>query len=90
VLEATNTIRDSLAAQVDPVYGLATFHASLRSFHSAPLPDNATAEMKATSYAFGIGALGKFILRLPDEILEEELPRMKNTLIPVSLYRVYP
>jgi len=33
------------------------------------------------SYCFGLSALGKFIRRLPGEILEEELPRLKDTLI---------
>lgn len=41
-------------------------------------------EEKSASYAFGLIALGKFILRLPAEILEDELPRLKQTLTSVS------
>lgn len=79
-MEATNTIRDALTLRVEPVYGLTTMHASLRTFQADPSSDTI---VKAASYAFGMIALGKFILRLPAEILEEELPRLKGTLISV-------
>ncbi|OCB84439.1 hypothetical protein A7U60_g8425 [Sanghuangporus baumii] len=79
-LEATNTIRDALVARIDPLYGLTTLHSSLRAFHSEPLDDPEKQEEKSSSYAFGLIALGKFILRLPAEILEDELPRLKTTL----------
>ena len=50
-----------------------------------PPPDvEDSAELKMMSYCFGLSALGKFIRRLPGEILEEELPRLKNTLISVG------
>lgn len=84
VLEATNTIRDVLTARIEPVYGLTTLHASLRTFQSEAPPLEDDAEVKAASYAFGLIALGKFILRLPAEIAEEELPRLRDTLISVS------
>lgn len=82
-MEATNTIRDALTASIDPVYGLTTLHASLRAFHGEPHPVFSDEEVKSTVYAFGLIALGKFILRLPAEIAEEELPRLKGTLISV-------
>lgn len=78
VLEATKTIRDALAARIEPVYGLTTMHSSLRSFLAEPASDPS---VKAGSHAFGLIALGKFILRLPAEVLEEELPRLKQTFI---------
>ncbi|KAJ6599260.1 clasp N terminal-domain-containing protein [Mycena vulgaris] len=81
VLEATNTIRDALTTRIEPVYGLTTMHASLRSFSGEAYPPTASVEVKAASYAFGLIALGKFILRLPAEIAEEELPRLRGTLI---------
>ncbi|KAJ7047581.1 clasp N terminal-domain-containing protein [Mycena alexandri] len=81
VLEATNTIRDALTTRIEPVYGLTTMHASLRSFSAEAYPPIASEEAKAASYAFGLIALGKFILRLPAEIAEEELPRLRGTLI---------
>lgn len=84
MLEATNIIRDHLTSKIEPVYGLTTMHASLRAFYAeAPEADHGEA-IKATSYAFGLIALGKFILRLPAEIAEEELPRLRQTLITVS------
>ncbi|TFK76116.1 hypothetical protein BDN72DRAFT_786492 [Pluteus cervinus] len=81
VLEATNTIRDLLTTKIEPVYGLTTMHAALRAFSSESNPTDVDADVKAAAYAFGLIALGKFILRLPAEIAEEELPRLKGTLI---------
>ncbi|KAH7922895.1 hypothetical protein BV22DRAFT_1197100 [Leucogyrophana mollusca] len=78
VLEATKTIRDALATRIEPVYGLTTMHSNLRAFLAEPSPDAAS---KATTHAFGLIALGKFIMRLPAEVLEEELPRLKATFI---------
>jgi len=49
------------------------------------MPSPEDEEVKASTYAFGLMALGKFILRLPAEITEEELPRLKGTLITVCL-----
>ncbi|KAF9057392.1 clasp N terminal-domain-containing protein [Panaeolus papilionaceus] len=81
VLEGTNAIRNLLTTKLDPVYGLTTMHASLRLFHTEPPPSPEEEDVKATTYAFGLMALGKFVLRLPAEIAEEELPRLKVTLI---------
>jgi CLIP-associating protein 1/2 len=85
VLEATNAIRDALTSRIEPVYGLTTMHASIRAYIVQPPPEVSNAGVKAASYAFGLIALAKFILRLPAEILDEELPRLKTTLISVSL-----
>lgn len=84
MLEATNIIRDHLTSKIDPVYGLTTMHASLRAFYAEAPAAEHEKTIKATSYAFGLIALGKFILRLPAEIAEEELPRLRQTLITVS------
>lgn len=78
VLEATKTIRDALATRIEPVYGLTTMHGSLRTFLAEPSSDTST---KDTSHAFGLIAVGKFVMRLPAEVLEEELPRLKSTLM---------
>ncbi|KAG2152962.1 clasp N terminal-domain-containing protein [Suillus clintonianus] len=78
VLEATKTIRDALATRIEPVYGLTTMHGSLRAFLAEPSSD---ASAKDASHAFGLIAVGKFIMRLPAEVLEEELPRLKSTLM---------
>jgi hypothetical protein len=60
-------------------------HASLRVFYAdaPPLPEGE--EVKAATFAFGLMALGKYFLRLPAEIAEEELPRLKNILISVCI-----
>jgi CLIP-associating protein 1/2 len=66
------------------VYGLTTVHSSLKKFLAQPIPEYGDAEIRALSHAFGLLALGKLILRLPREILEEELPRLQLTLSQVS------
>lgn len=86
VLEGTCAIRDALTSKVDPVYGLTTLHSSLKLFQAQAPPLVENADIKAASYAFGLMALGRFILRLPAEIAEEELPRLKATLITVRLF----
>lgn len=72
-----------LTSKLEPVYGLTTMHASLKEFYAAESPSTADTEVKAAAYAFGLIALGKFILRLPAEVAEEELPRLRPTLISV-------
>lgn len=84
VLQATNLFRDALTTRIEPVYGLTTLHASLKAFRESSPPDRSDAESRALTYAYGLIALGKFILRLPGEVLEEELPRLRSTLISVS------
>ncbi|TFK43149.1 clasp N terminal-domain-containing protein, partial [Crucibulum laeve] len=81
VLEATNIIRDAFTARLEPVYGLTTMHANLRVFQAEAPPSPEDEDVKSATFAFGLMALGKFILRLPAEIAEEELPRLKSTLI---------
>ncbi|KAI0771878.1 clasp N terminal-domain-containing protein [Trametes elegans] len=81
VMQATNLFRDTLTSRIEPVYGLTTLHASLRAFRDTPPPPSATTEIRDGTYAFGLIALGKFFLRLPAEVLEEELPRLRATLI---------
>jgi len=51
------------------------------SFRASLVPPSFSEESKASSYAFGLIALAKFALRLPAEVLEEELPRLKHTLV---------
>lgn len=86
VFEATFAIRDALTERIEAVYGLTTMHGCVKSFTSVPPPPDVEdgSELKTMSYCFGLSALGKFIRRLPGEILEEELPRLKDTLISVG------
>jgi CLIP-associating protein 1/2 len=60
-----------------------TMHAGLRTFQAEPVPPESTQEAKSSTYAFGLLALSKCIVRLPPEVLEEELPRLKATFISV-------
>ena len=53
MLEATATIRDALVERVEPVYGLTTLHASLKSF-MAEAPPTDMQEEKQQSYAYGL------------------------------------
>jgi CLIP-associating protein 1/2 len=80
VLEAANLLRDALISKMEPVYGLTTVHSILRSFQ-ARSTDSSNAEAHSATCAFGLLAIGKFILRLPAEVAEDELPRLKDTLI---------
>lgn len=43
------------------------------------------AQIRASTQAFGIIGLGKLLMRLPPEILEDELPLMKKTLTSVCV-----
>ena len=89
MLEGTNAIRDALTTKLDPVYGLTTMHASLRVFYADAPPSPEGEEVKAATFAFGLMALGKYFLRLPAEIAEEELPRLKNILISVCIFLLH-
>lgn len=89
MFESTNAIRDALTTKLDPVYGLTTMHASLRVFYADAPPSPEGEEVKAATFAFGLMALGKYLLRLPAEIAEEELPRLKNILISVCILLLY-
>jgi hypothetical protein len=84
ILAATSSLRDALVDRVEAVYGLTTVHGSLRAFLEESLPSDAAGDARDTTLAFALMALGKFILRLPAEIVEDELPRLKGTIISVS------
>ena len=81
-----------LASRIEPVYGLTTMHASIRAFREQS--SSADLEITNGTYAFGLIALGKFILRLPAEVLEDELPRLRITLTSVrgtaDLHTIHP
>ncbi|KAL4241509.1 CLASP family protein [Abortiporus biennis] len=80
VMQATTTFRDALTSRIEPVYGLTTMHACLRSFRDAPIPPSSSVDVRDGTFAFGLTTLGKFMLRLPAEVLEDELPRLRLTL----------
>lgn len=69
----------------DPILGLSTVHRNLEDFLKKPAVEESLAEARTSSYCFSLVALAKFILLLPPEVLEDELPRIKGTLITVSV-----
>ncbi|KAF8312831.1 ARM repeat-containing protein [Clavulina sp. PMI_390] len=91
ILEATSTIRDSIVSRQDPIWCLKTLHGCILQFlasSSAPsgrenTDEKVLAQIRAGTHAFGLIGLGKLIMRLPPEIVEDELPLMKQTLTSV-------
>jgi hypothetical protein len=49
------------------------------------IEDQVLVRIRAGTHAFGIVGLGKLIMRLPPEVLEDELPILKHSLTSVSL-----
>jgi CLIP-associating protein 1/2 len=79
-LEATNALRDSMGTSTDPVYGLSTLHACLNeSLKQASSPSSTIG-----TYVFGLNGINKFVLRLPAQVLEEELPRIRPLILKVG------
>ena len=64
-------------------------NASVRAFLAMPLEDPTLLDARSASHAFGLLALGKIALRLPAEVLEEELPRLKGTLTAVRPLHIF-
>ena len=65
------------------LYGLSTVDLCLKSFLAQPTPSYASHDAKLRTHAFGVITMAKFIIRLPADILEEELPKIKLTLTDV-------
>lgn len=91
ILEATSTIRDNLVGRQEPVWCLKTLHGCLLQYLAqtgAPegrvIDPRVLAQIRGGTQAFGIIGLGKLIMRLPPEVLEDELPLLKKTLTSVS------
>lgn len=67
----------------DPLLGLATVHRTIEDFLKKAIPDEGLADARISTYCFALVAMAKFILLLPAEVLEDELPRMKGTIMTV-------
>ncbi|KAF8528882.1 clasp N terminal-domain-containing protein [Hysterangium stoloniferum] len=87
--EGTLTIRDAQVELMNErnyaLYGLSTMNICLKGFLSQPLPPFASQDARLRGYAFGLVTMAKFIIKLPADILEEELPKIKSTLIEAYL-----
>jgi CLIP-associating protein 1/2 len=85
--EGTLTIRDAQVELMNErnytLYGLSTMEHCLKAFLAQPMPSQASHDAKLRAHAFGLVTLAKFIIRLPADILEEELPKIKLTLTDV-------
>lgn len=75
----------------EPVWCLKTLHGCLLQYLSQPgvpsghtIEDRVLVQIRASTQAFGIIGLGKLIMRLPPEVLEDELPILKHSLTSVS------
>jgi CLIP-associating protein 1/2 len=66
------------------LYGLSTMDLCLKSFLAQPISSQASHDAKLRAHAFGLVTMAKFIIRLPADILEEELPKIKLTLTDVQ------
>ncbi|KAJ1311708.1 hypothetical protein OPQ81_010180 [Rhizoctonia solani] len=86
VLQGTNAIRDALTAAVEPVFGLATANGCLHSFLDETPPSPELEPVRANSWAYGLVGMAKIMMRLPSDILEEEIPRVKGTLTTAICY----
>ncbi|KAG9126783.1 suppressor of tub2 mutation [Ceratobasidium sp. 392] len=86
VLQGTNAIRDALTAAVEPVFGLATANGCLVSFLSDPPPSPELEAVRVNSWAYGLVGMAKLAMRLPPDILEEEIPRIRSTLTTALCY----
>ncbi|GJJ07339.1 hypothetical protein Clacol_001540 [Clathrus columnatus] len=87
--EGTVTIRDAQVELMNErnytLYGLSTMSICLKNFLSLPEPSFASRDVKLRAHAFGLITMAKFIVKLPADILEEELPKIKSNLIDAYL-----
>ncbi|CAE6430854.1 unnamed protein product [Rhizoctonia solani] len=86
VLQGTNAIRDTLTAAVEPIFGLATANGCLHSFLDEDPPSTELEPVRANSWAYGLVGMAKIMMRLPSDILEEEIPRVRGTLTTAICY----
>ncbi|CUA77554.1 Protein STU1 [Coccidioides immitis RS] [Rhizoctonia solani] len=86
VLQGTNAIRDALTAAVEPIFGLATANGCLHSFLDEDPPSSELEPVRANSWAYGLVGMAKIMMRLPPDILEEEIPRVRGTLTTAICY----
>lgn len=84
VFEATNTIRNIMIDKFDPILGLSAIHKSLEAFLKSYQSETSNDSVRTSSYAFALIGLAKYILLLPAEVLEDELPRIRPSLLKVS------
>lgn len=89
-LQGTNAIRDALTAAVEPVFGLATASGCLVTFLDEAPPSPELEAVRANSWAYALVGIAKIMMRLPPDILEEEIPRIKGTLTTVCYRSVTP
>lgn len=83
MLQGTNAIRDALTAAVEPVFGLTTANGCLLSFLDEAPPSPELEAVRVNSWAYGLVGMAKLVMRLPPDILEEEVPRIRSTLTTV-------
>lgn len=87
--EGTVIIRDAQVELMNErnytLYGLSTMRICLKNFLSHTEPKSVSKDVKLRAHAFGLITMAKFIIKLPADILEEELPKIKSNLIDAYL-----
>ena len=71
------------------LYGLSTMGLCLKAFLAQPVPSYTSQDARLRAHAFGLITMAKFIVRLPADILEEELPKIKLTLTDVCSFLIF-
>lgn len=65
---------------IDPICGVGALESAIEiSAHN----DSSDATKSAMSFSLALKALGRLFLRLPAEVLEEEIPRVQDVLMKV-------
>lgn len=91
VRQATTALCSTASAQLSPIFALYTLSSTLRALLPPPSPSDAQrglafsadADAVAQPFAFGLLELGRVVMRLPAEVVSEELPRLRDLILPV-------
>ena len=77
---AVEGIADDFCAELEPLYGLGSLHNSLDQYLALNANSNGA---EGVSYALGLRLFGRLFSRLPAEVLEEELAKLRDLIINV-------
>lgn len=75
--ESTNAVFSALSSQLSPIFLLAGVASTLRDFIAGK-------SYQPAGHGFALVCLGRTLLQLPREVVEEELPRLRDLLLDVS------
>ena len=79
--DAADALMELFTDSIDPICGVGALESALElSWHN----DDSDTNKVAMSFSLALKALGRLFLRLPAEVLEEEIPRVQEVLMKVS------